>query len=170
MNRHVGSPGFGRASQAQPASLFGSDRRHRERPGTTRARAEDRLQKRRAAERHGRIAEWVAAITLMLRGYRIIARRLVTPCGEIDLVGVRGRRLAFVEVKQRPDRQAAEIAFTDRQTRRLHAAAAQFVAGRPRFRHHERGFDSIAVVPWRLPLYAPDALQPPVMSATAVWG
>ena len=43
-------------------------------------------------------------------GYRILARRVRTPYGEIDLIAVRGRRLAFVEVKRRATRLEAEAA------------------------------------------------------------
>ena len=52
-------------------------------------------------ERRGRIAEWIAAAFLCLKGYRILARRYRSKLGEIDLIAVRGRRLAFVEVKRR---------------------------------------------------------------------
>jgi putative endonuclease len=58
-------------------------------------------EKRVRAYRHGLFAETVAALLLRLKGHRIIARRYKTPVGEIDLVALRGKRLAFVEVKQR---------------------------------------------------------------------
>ena len=57
--------------------------------------------KRVRAYRHGLFAETVAALLLRLKGHRIIARRYKTLVGEIDLVALKGKRLAFVEVKQR---------------------------------------------------------------------
>ena len=54
-----------------------------------------------AREQKGRVAEAIAAVVLMLKGYRILARRRRTPQGEIDLIAVRGRRLAFVRRKGR---------------------------------------------------------------------
>jgi putative endonuclease len=58
-------------------------------------------EKRVRAYRHGLLAETIAALLLRLKGHRIIARRYKTPVGEIDLVALKGKRLAFVEVKQR---------------------------------------------------------------------
>jgi hypothetical protein len=57
---------------------------------------------RRSAWLRGRRAEWLAAWWLRLKGYRILARDLRTPVGEIDLIARRGRVLALVEVKARP--------------------------------------------------------------------
>jgi putative endonuclease len=116
--------------------------------------------RRAAAERHGRLAEHVAVLALMLRGYRVLARRHLTAAGEIDIVAVRGQRITFLEVKQRASWDEADIAVRARQTARLHRAADQWVAGRPYYRDHERGFDSLLVVPWSWPDYRRDALQP----------
>ena len=64
---------------------------------------------RKRAESRGRRAEWIAVWWLRLFGYRVLARRARQRVGEIDIVARRGRTLAFVEVKARPDRaQAAE--------------------------------------------------------------
>ena len=58
-------------------------------------------EKRVRAYRHGLLAETIAALLLRLKVHRIIARRYKTLDGEIDLVALKGKRLAFVEVKQR---------------------------------------------------------------------
>jgi putative endonuclease len=55
-----------------------------------------------AAFRTGLSAEGRAAAYLMLKGYRILARRFRTPYGEIDIVARRRNLLAFVEVKAAP--------------------------------------------------------------------
>ncbi|HUU66777.1 MAG TPA: YraN family protein [Methyloceanibacter sp.] len=49
----------------------------------------------------GVFAETLAAALYRLKGYRIVARRYKTPVGEIDLVALKARRLAFIEVKRR---------------------------------------------------------------------
>jgi putative endonuclease len=113
-----------------------------------------------AAERMGRIAEHIAAFSLMARGYRILDRRRRTAAGEIDLVAVRGRRLAFIEVKQRAAFEAAACAITARQAARLHRAANLWVSARPYYRDHDRGFDSVLLVSWARLRYRRDALQP----------
>ena len=50
---------------------------------------------RQRSEWLGRWAEIAAATWLIAKGYRILARRLRSPFGEIDLVAVRGNRLAL---------------------------------------------------------------------------
>ena len=106
----------------------------------------------------GHRAEWLAAALLMSKGYRILARRLKTPVGEIDLIAVRGRRLAFVEVKQRRTVLDCEASITVRTSQRVHRAASLWVARKPRFHEHDQGFDLVFITPWAWPVYRPDAL------------
>lgn len=127
---------------------------------THRSDVQQETLRRRAAERSGRVAEWLAVLFLVLKGYRLLARRLKTGAGEIDIVAVRGRRLAFVEVKRRASWREVETAVRPRQTRRLHRAAEVWAAKRPYYRDHERGYDTIMIVPWAWPSYRRDALQP----------
>ena len=112
-----------------------------------------------ARYRRGRISEWLAAAALMAKGYRILGRRVRTPFGEIDLIAVRGRRLAFVEVKRRATRGEAEAAVTSRQAGRIARAAAFWVNRNRGFAEHEQGLDVVLVMPGRLPAHVPDALQ-----------
>ena len=109
--------------------------------------------------RRGRFSELVAAAMLMAKGYRILARRCRTPYGEIDLVAVRRRRLAFVEVKRRATRLEAEAAVSARQAGRIAQAAEFWVSRNMRYRDHERGLDAVFVMPRRLPVHLPDALH-----------
>jgi putative endonuclease len=109
--------------------------------------------------RRGRFSEVLAAAMLMAKGYRILERRCRTPYGEIDLIAVRGRRLAFVEVKRRATREEAEAALTQYQARRIVRAADFWVSRNARYRDHDRGLDAILVVARRLPVHLPDALQ-----------
>ena len=54
--------------------------------------------KRRRAYRWGQIAEHFAAVSLLLKGYRVVARRYKTPVGEVDL-GVQRDERAYVEAQ-----------------------------------------------------------------------
>ena len=114
---------------------------------------------RLARYRRGRLSEWMAAALLIAKGYRILGRRVRTPHGEIDLIAVRGRRLAFVEVKRRLTRDEAEAALTPRQAGRIGRAAEFWVSRHAAYREHERALDAILVVQGRLPAHLPDALQ-----------
>src|SRR5258706_10425061 len=87
---------------------------------------------RHAAERRGHRSETVAALCLRLKGYRILARRLKTRAGEIDLVAAAPfGRVCFVEVKARGlARTAAESVGPAQQTR-IARAASLYLASRP---------------------------------------
>lgn len=125
-----------------------------DRDGLANTTGSDRL----ARLRRGRVSEWIAAVVLMGKGYRVLASRVRTPHGEIDLVAVRGKRLAFVEVKRRPTLADAEAAITDWQAERITRAAEHWVSRRPRFRDHELGLDVVLVVPWHWPRHLENAL------------
>lgn len=109
--------------------------------------------------RRGRFSELVAAAVLMAKGYRILGRRVRTPYGEIDLIAVRGQRLAFVEVKRRATQLEAQSAMSSRQAGRIARAAEFWVSRNTRYRDHERGLDAVFVTPGRLPRHVPDALN-----------
>lgn len=109
----------------------------------------------------GHAAEAIAALWLMLRGYRILARRHRTPFGEIDIIARRGRRLAFVEVKRRPTLAQAEGTLAPIQAERIGRAAEHFMRGKRRYRDHEMGMDLILVGARGWPRYLPNAFHAP---------
>ena len=113
--------------------------------------------KRRRAWRWGHIAEAMCAAHLVCRGYRILARRLRSPVGEIDLLARRGRTLSIIEVKARQDLATAAEAITDRQRARLIRAAEWLIAGRPELTGLTIRFDAMLVRPWRMPQHIIDA-------------
>ena len=67
-------------------------------------------------------AEAAARAALEKDGWTILAQRLRTPAGEIDLVADKSGLLAIVEVKSRPTLIEAAAALTPRQQARLIAA------------------------------------------------
>lgn len=115
----------------------------------TRSTGDTELRRRR--HRRGRTSEWIAAALLMSKGYRILARRMKTPLGEIDIIAVRGRRLAFVEVKRRATLLDCEAAITDVQSHRIRNAAMLWMARRPQYRDCEMGFDAVFLIPFGWP-------------------
>lgn len=118
------------------------------------------LTRRRRNEASGRWAEWIAAAVLIFTGHRVLARRVRTGRGEIDIVAVRGKRLAFVEVKFRQTAASAEAAVTPREARRLAEAAASWVRNHAKYRDYVRGFDRFEVAPSGHLRHAKDALAP----------
>ncbi|MBA4210221.1 MAG: YraN family protein [Parvibaculum sp.] len=114
----------------------------------------------RAAHRLGLRAETLAALFLRLKGYRILARRLKTPAGEIDMVVRRGRSLAIIEVKARGDATGAAEALQLRQLKRLERAASHFLGRNPALASLDLRFDVVLVTPFRLPRHMKDAWRP----------
>lgn len=121
---------------------------------------DERARLRQRREAFGRWAEWFAAALLILRGYRILGRRVRTGRGEIDIVAVRGRRLAFVEVKARATAAQAEAAVSAHQAARLAGAAAAWVRRHARYRDHRIAFDRFEVAGLGHLRHVPDALAP----------
>ena len=108
--------------------------------------------------RQGQWAETIAAAYLLAKGHRILARRFKCPAGEIDLIAVRGRRVAFIEVKRRPTQADCEAAITPRLRQRVHRAANLWLAKRPTYQNHDLGFDLVFIVPRSWPIYLKDTL------------
>ncbi len=110
-------------------------------------------QRRRRAEQAGRAAEWLVAAGYRLLGWRLMARRVRTPYGELDLVLRKGRKVRFVEVKLRARKGAAFVAhevLSARQRARL-ARAASYHLARVGLAEAEARFDLVIWETGRLP-------------------
>ncbi len=99
---------------------------------------------RQKAYKHGLRAETVAALYLMLRGYRILKMRYKTPVGEVDLVAVKKDMLVMVEVKARTRLNDALEAVNTRAQIRIEKAARYFLTLNPEYAQHAVRFDLIA--------------------------
>lgn len=115
--------------------------------------------KRLLAERRGRRGEALAAWYLRFKGWRIVARRLKTPRGEVDLVARRGRTVAFVEVKWRARAEELGLAIDARRLRRV-AAAANALAARYSRDGDDLRIDVVLLAPGRWPRHIVNAWQP----------
>ena len=103
------------------------------------------------AFRFGLSAESRAALYLIAKGYRILARRYRSGVGEIDLVARHRGVLVFVEVKARETFDAAAEAIGQRQQQRIIAAANAWLGEHPEDWQCDMRFDAVLVVPGRLP-------------------
>ncbi len=112
--------------------------------------------KRIKAYRSGHHGEWWAALALMLKGYRIVARRFRTPLGEIDLVARRGSLVLIVEVKRRSSLDAAMEAVGPQAQRRIAGSADLWLSRQKDAGRLSLRFDLVAVLPRRWPVHVPN--------------
>ena len=119
---------------------------------------DDERRRRQKRHKHGHWSEYIAAAVLRFKGYRILARRFRSGSGEIDLIVSRGRRVAFVEVKQRRSFEEAEVSISDKQRQRIRNAADVWLARHPPDITHDICFDVLFVVPWHLPRHIENVL------------
>jgi len=101
--------------------------------------------KRVKAHRRGHMAESVAAVFLMLKGYRILSRRYKTPVGEIDIIARRGNAVVFVEVKTRKAIDTALESVTVKMKRRIERAGEYYLSTHPAEVGRDLRFDVIAI-------------------------
>ena len=96
--------------------------------------------------------ERLAARHYRLRGYRIVDANARAGGHELDLVVRRGRRLVFVEVKERArDGYGGPVGAVDREKRRrVRRAAASWLQAHPETAELEIGFEVAAITDGQL--------------------
>lgn len=111
------------------------------------------------AWRDGHRGEFWAALYLRLKRYRIVARRVKTPVGEIDIIARRSGVTVFVEVKARAfsHQEAEALAAVNR--RRIVRAAGLYVARHPHLAHADQRFDVIFLAPFAWPRHIINAFD-----------
>lgn len=112
--------------------------------------------KRQQAEARGHWGEARAAWWLRLHGWRILAQRVKSPVGEIDLIARRGKITAFVEVKTRNTHAELDLAIDEYRLRRV-AAATNALAADYAQPGDDIRIDVILIAPRSLPRYIPNA-------------
>ena len=91
----------------------------------------DRKQRGGRAYALGVTAEDAACVALCRGGWTVLARRLRTAAGEVDVVAGKDGMLAIIEVKARPTLSGAALSLSARQRARLLAAGEILLAGHP---------------------------------------
>lgn len=115
--------------------------------------------KRQRAEARGREGERRAALWLRLKGWRILAHRVKTPRGEIDLVARRGNLVSFVEVKWRNRHEDLDHAIDEYRLQRV-AAAVECVAHEYAANGEDMRIDVILLAPGAMPRHIKNAWMP----------
>jgi putative endonuclease len=113
--------------------------------------------RRRKAERRGHVSEYLAAIFLLFKGYRILAIRYRTKAGEIDLIIRKGDLVVFVEVKARVGEREAIDAVSVFAQKRIRAASDIWLARRKDGHLLSQRYDIVAILPGHFPRHFQDA-------------
>jgi putative endonuclease len=119
--------------------------------------SEVRVRRGKRARRDGRRGEYLCALWLMAKGYRVLGFRLRTALAEIDILASKGDVVAVVEVKRRASLEAALDAVTPTQRDRLLRAARSIAARRPDLSGASIRLDLMALAPGRWPRHIHDA-------------
>ena len=119
----------------------------------------DATGRRLRAYRRGHRSEWLAALALRVKGYRILARRYRTKLGEIDLIARRGDLVLIVEVKARSTLIEAMEAIARESEHRIEGAADMWLSRQKDYGRLSVRFDMVAVLPWRWPVHVENAFR-----------
>ena len=117
------------------------------------------LERRRATYLRGHWAEHVALLILVLKGYRLLARRYSASGGEIDLIVKRGDTIAFVEVKARDVMDSALIAIGAQKRERFSRAARAWISRNGWAAGKTLRADAVFVAPGRWPRHLVSAFE-----------
>lgn len=116
-------------------------------------------EKRIIADRKGREAEAQAAQYLMSRGFDVVAERVKTKLGEIDLIARKPGLVTFVEVKWRKSVRDLDLAIDERRLARV-AAAVEVVAHEYALDGEDLRIDVILLAPGSRPRHIENAWMP----------
>jgi putative endonuclease len=111
------------------------------------------------AHKSGHLAEYIALIHLMFKGYRILGFRLKLPQGEIDILAHKGNRLAMVEVKQRRTHEEAIVSVSPTQQERLWQAGLYLQSRTPRLKAFDLNIDLYTLAPGQWPRHQINAFE-----------
>lgn len=115
--------------------------------------------RRQRAEKDGRRAELWVSTWLRLKGWKLLAQRVKTPRGEIDLIMRRSGIVAFIEVKWRKRREDLDNAIDAYRLQRV-AAAVECVAHDYVRQGEDVRVDVVLLAPGVMPRHIVNAWQP----------
>ena len=113
--------------------------------------------KRQKAQRWGHVSEWLAAGSLILKGYRILNMRYKTKLGEVDIIARKKDLIVMVEVKARRSIEEAFDSVTVAAQRRIEAAGDLWLGKQKNAHLLSIRYDIIAVRPWKWPYHYENA-------------
>ena len=107
--------------------------------------------------RYGRYAEVLAALYLMLKGYRPLKWRYKTPVGEVDLIVRKRDCIVLVEVKARRDGDVSGESISPRAKARIARAGQHYMKSSGLSTACDMRFDAVLIGGWRRIVHVPNA-------------
>jgi putative endonuclease len=104
-------------------------------------------------ESKGYWGEILAVCLLKIKGYKILARRYRTVCGEIDIIAHKKDTVVFVEVKSRKSIDKCYNAILSKQLKRIQRASEIFMSKNKKLKQSFMRYDVILVADWKIPLH-----------------
>lgn len=120
-------------------------------------------QNKKKSYKLGVLAEMVATLTLVLKGYTIKERRFRSHYGEIDIIAQKGNTIIFCEVKARKDYITAIESLSEHQKKRINNSAEHYlsnlnsVSRNNKIENKTFRCDMILIIPWRWPVHIKNA-------------
>ncbi len=111
------------------------------------------------AYRRGHVAEWIALVFLLCKGYWPLARRFAAHGGEVDLIMRRGGVIAFVEVKARREVESAVYAIDRNKRSRFSRAVNAWLMRHPEACERSLRCDAVYIIRGWRPLHIEGAFQ-----------
>ncbi len=118
-----------------------------------------KIRKKKKAEKWGRFAEQYAILYLTLKGYQLIAHRSRTKFGELDLIMKKKECLVFFEIKARKNKKQITETLSYRQKVRILNSAKYWLSMRPSLTSFFIRFDAIFVSKWGWITHVSNAFQ-----------
>jgi len=118
------------------------------------------VQARRRAHKLGYLAELIALLFLMAKGYRPLAWRFSAAGGEIDLIVRRGDVIVFVEVKARKNMENAILSIDGRKRHRFSRAMNAWLTRNPWGCERSLRIDAVYITGWIRPHHHEGAFEP----------
>lgn len=91
----------------------------------------------------GLIFEYLALLSLILKGYKLLRRRFKTKLGEIDLIMQKGNTISFIEVKGRSTKSLAGESIHFKNRDRVTQAAKIYLSLNPGYSKFDMTFDAM---------------------------
>jgi putative endonuclease len=106
-----------------------------------------------STESKGHLGEIIAVLLLKIKGYKILARRFKTSCGEIDIIAQKNNVIAYIEVKSRKTIDKCYDAITQKQLSRIQRSSKIFMDQNKKWHKYFSRYDVILVANWKLPIH-----------------